>query len=186
MNPDLEAFIEVFQLEGWTFIEAGETDADFQRPASRISPWVAFLLPGLGLLLFLFDLLRGRSRAVEHMHIQVTADGNLIRKRELIRLSDHNRAIELNPGDAGAYCRRGVSLVVLGKHDEAIADYNEAVQLDPTYADAYYRRGVAHAQTEAIEQAIADLEQALTVTTDPDDRTEIEELIEDIRRSASD
>jgi tetratricopeptide (TPR) repeat protein len=184
MNPDLEAFIEVLQREGWTFIEAGETEADFQRPASRISPWLAFLLPGL--LLSLFDLLRGRFRAVEHMHIQVTADGDLIRKQELIRLSDHNRAIELNPGDAGGYCRRGVSLVVLGKHDEAIADYDEAVQLDPTYADAYYRRGVAHAQTGAIEQAIADLEQALTVSTDPDDRTEIEELMEDIRRSATD
>ncbi len=186
MNPDLEGFIEAFQREGWTFIEASEPEADFQRPASRISAWWMLASPLGYLLLLLFDQLRGRHKAVERLHIQVTEDGDLIRNRELIRMSDYDRAIELNPGDANAYYTRGVSLVVLGKHDEAIADYNEAVQLDPTYADAYYRRGVAHAQTGGIEQAIADLEQALTVTTDPDDRTEIEELMEDIRRSAAD
>ena len=186
MNPDLEAFVEAFQREGWTLIEVREFDADFQRPASRISGWWHLASPLIYLLLWAFDRLRGRHNAVEHLHIQVTEDGGLIRKRDLVAMSDYDRAIELNPGDAGSYCRRGVSLVVLGKHDEAIADYDEAVQLDPTYADAFYRRGVAHAQTGTIDQAIADLEQALTVTTDPDDRTEIEELMEDIRRAAAD
>jgi tetratricopeptide (TPR) repeat protein len=182
MNPDLEAFVEAFQREGWTFIEAGESEADFQRPASRISGWWHLASPLVYLLLGLFDQLRGRQEAVDHLHIQVTQDGDLIRKRELVRISDHDSAIALNPGDAGAYYRRGVSLDVLGKHDEAITDFDSAVQLDPTYADAYYRRGVARAETGAIEEAIADLQEALSVTRDPDDRAEIEELIQDMRR----
>ncbi len=180
INPDLEAFIEVFQGRGWTLIDAGETDAEFQRPALRAgSPWGA-----LDIYFFRWALgrLRGLHKAVDRLQIQVTNDGELIEKRELVRMSVYDRAIELNPGDTGAYYKRGISHHVLGQDELAIADFDHVVELDSRNTDGYFRRAVVRASRGEVAEAIADLQQALSVSDDPDDRAEIEELMEDLRR----
>jgi len=193
INPDLEAFIEVFQGRGWTLIDAGETDAEFQRPALRArSLWGA---PDVGFFFFFLDFfflfffffrwalgrLRGLHKAVDRLQIQVTDDGELIEKRELVRMSDYDRAIELNPGDTGVYYKRGISHHVLGQDELAIADFDRVVELNPRNTDGYFRRAVVRGSRGEVAEAIADLQQALSVAEDPDDRAEIEELMEDLR-----
>ena len=55
-----------------------------------------------------------------------------------------NKAIELNPKDAGLFYGRGVAYESKGDHDKAIADYTEAIRLDPKSADAYCDRAGAY------------------------------------------
>ena len=181
INPDLEGFIKAFQLEGWTFIEAGDAEAEFERPALRVSAWWNLASPLDYIFLGTLGWLRGLHKAVDRLHIQVTEDGELVRARELVRMSDYDRAVELNPGDADAHYRRGISHHVLGQDELAIADFDRVVELDPNNTDGYYRRAIARADSGAVEEAIVDLQQALSVSEDPDDRAEIEELMEDLR-----
>ena len=58
-------------------------------------------------------------------------------------ISDHNKAIELNPKYAVAYNNRGIAKGNLEDYRGAISDYNKVIELNPQYADAYYNRGVA-------------------------------------------
>jgi Flp pilus assembly protein TadD len=44
-------------------------------------------------------------------------------------VADYNRAIDLNPKDAGAYMNRGFAKQANGDQDGAIADYNRALEL---------------------------------------------------------
>jgi tetratricopeptide (TPR) repeat protein len=48
-------------------------------------------------------------------------------------LTDLNRAIELDPGDAGYYAARGQAYQATGRNDEALADFDRATELDPGY-----------------------------------------------------
>ena len=196
VSPDLERFVKKFQKEGWTFIDADDTDAELQRPALRagsliVGPdawgFAVFIAVGVHVLAFFrwaVGRLMGLHQAVDRLHIQVTQDGGLIEERELIRISDYDNAIELNPGDRDAYYTRGIAHHVLGRHELAVADFDRVVELDRDNTDGYYRRALVRADKGAIDDAIADLEQALSVADDADDTAEIEELIEELRRAA--
>src|SRR5262245_59923459 len=45
--------------------------------------------------------------------------------------------------NAPAYALRGVLLMALGRHDEAIAGFDQALALDPAVADLHSNRGLA-------------------------------------------
>lgn len=44
-------------------------------------------------------------------------------------VKDYDKAIELSPDFAEAYCKRGDAKSLSGKHNEAIKDYNEAINI---------------------------------------------------------
>ncbi len=196
VSPDLERFVKKFRKEGWTFIDAGDTDAELLRPALRAGslktlaglnwlffPFFFFLL-GLYFFRWAVGRLMGLHQAVDRLYIRVAQDGGLIEERELIRISNYDNAIEVNPGDSDAYYRRGIARHVLGRHELAVADFDRVVELDRDNTDGYYRRALVRADKGAIDDAIADLRQALSVADDADDTAEIEELIEELRRAA--
>jgi Flp pilus assembly protein TadD len=67
----------------------------------------------------------------------------------------------LDPGDAFAYCHRGVALTRKGEIDAAIADYTEAIRLHPAYASAYYNRGLVYIVRGWLKESLADLTETL-------------------------
>ena len=56
--------------------------------------------------------------------------------------NSYNAAIDLDPGLAEAYARRGNSFLRFEKMSPAMADLNMAIELDPELAIAYLYRGV--------------------------------------------
>ncbi len=70
------------------------------------------------------------------------------------------------PGNADAYCVRGLAYVEKGNPDQAITDYDRAIELNPKVGGFYYNRGLAYAKKGDRNRAIADWDQAITL--DPD------------------
>jgi tetratricopeptide (TPR) repeat protein len=93
-------------------------------------------------------------------------------------------AIALAPYEPDAYFHRGNAHRYAGDLDAAIADYGAAIRRDPSFAMAYYNRAMARKLNSDIAGAIADLEQYLEVCAGlcPEDRTEVEQSVRDLRR----
>jgi tetratricopeptide (TPR) repeat protein len=86
----------------------------------------------------------------------------------------YDQAIELNPGFAIAYYRRGnfrltykvgPVKVLMYKPEVAVEDLKKAIELDPKLADAYVSLGLAYNQMNMPEMATAEFEKA--VQADP-------------------
>lgn len=67
---------------------------------------------------------------------------------------DFNKALEINPGYADAYCNRGVSYYQKGLYDDAIADYNKSLEINQKYADAYFNKAIVYEKKRYIKDAI--------------------------------
>ena len=80
--------------------------------------------------------------------------------------ANFTKAIELNPDDALAYLKRGVSKNNLKDYKGAIADYTKAIELNPDDALAYLKRGVSKDNLKDDKGAIADYTKAIEI--DPD------------------
>jgi hypothetical protein len=78
------------------------------------------------------------------------------------------RALELNPANAGANTRAGQALNGGGYFEQAMGYFQRAIELDPMQADAYF--GVAEAQEAFgnLEGAIGGMRTFLHLTDDPD------------------
>jgi len=74
----------------------------------------------------------------------------------------YTKAIELAPGSADAYLKRGVARFSAKKTacTEALGDLTEAIRLAPKNADAYYRRGLVNFYVINNEQGRKDMEAA--------------------------
>jgi lipoprotein NlpI len=81
-------------------------------------------------------------------------------------IADFDRAIKLDPKNAGAYCARGDVKQAKGDWDGAIADYNRCIELEPTNDEAYEGRGIANQAKGNNDLAIADYTHAIEL--DPD------------------
>ena len=52
------------------------------------------------------------------------------------------RAIEIDPKQAGGYLGRANCLNTLGQHKRSLEDYDRALEIDPKLANAYVNRGI--------------------------------------------
>jgi adenylate cyclase len=124
---------------------------------SRYAPALA----GLGIT-HLNDLIEGWSewpheasrRAYEYAQAALTFDQDnsiahvvvavvhLLNKEHTLALAEADRAVELNPSDAYTHGVRGIILVWLGRHNEAIAAFDTVVRFDPSQSQP---RILAHA-----------------------------------------
>lgn len=76
-------------------------------------------------------------------------------------ISEHNKAIELNPKDVLVYNNRGSVYIKLGEFAKALSDFNRAIELDPKCAKAYFNRGTAYDECEQVKKAIAEYTKAI-------------------------
>ena len=92
---------------------------------------------------------------------------SLLKKGQLDEaISDLNKAVELNPLDAGAYFYRGNAYYKKGQFDEAVSDYGKAIELNPRYTNAYFSRGLHYLNKEDYKKAISDYNKAIKITPD--------------------
>jgi tetratricopeptide (TPR) repeat protein len=76
-------------------------------------------------------------------------------------ITAYTQAIQLKPGDALAFCCRGVAYYRLGDGTKAMSDYNHAIKVDPTLSMAYYRRGFLHYIAKDYLSAIDDYNKSI-------------------------
>jgi tetratricopeptide (TPR) repeat protein len=76
---------------------------------------------------------------------------------------DYEKAIELDPKNAGAYSSRGGIYAVIGRPNRAMADLDKAVELDPEDAESYTNRGFAYLLMRQPATAIKDFDMAIKV-----------------------
>jgi tetratricopeptide (TPR) repeat protein len=84
-------------------------------------------------------------------------------------LADYDRAIAVNPKEAGSYIDRALAYQWKRDVDRALANYNQAVQIDPNSASAYIFRGLFWVERGNMQRAAADFQQASVI--DPSNET---------------
>ena len=81
-------------------------------------------------------------------------------------LQSYNKAIDLNPQYAEAYCNRGIPLQELGKQEEALLSFDKAIHFKPDFAQAYNNRGLVLQDLGRLEEAEAAYRRALELKPD--------------------
>ncbi len=59
-------------------------------------------------------------------------------------MADYNKAIEINPNFADAYCKRGLTYYNLKDYSKALTNFNKAIQIDPNDTVFYINRGFTY------------------------------------------
>ncbi len=93
---------------------------------------------------------------------------NLLRERKKLdmALASYDRAIEIDPTNADAYCNRGIVLIDLRQWDTAFASLNRAIELNPNHAEAHCNHGQLLAIVMRTEAAIASFDRAIALKPD--------------------
>jgi len=78
-------------------------------------------------------------------------------------ITEHTKAIEIDPKIAAPYNNRGNAYGNKGHYDRAISDFNKAIEIDPEYALAYTNRGNAYASKGHYDRAISDFTKATEI-----------------------
>ena len=81
-------------------------------------------------------------------------------------ITAYERALSLNPDNAGAYNNMGNALKDQGKLEDAITAYERALSLKPDSAEAYNNMGVTLQEQGKLEDAITAYERALSLNPD--------------------
>jgi len=102
--------------------------------------------------------------------------------RELDKaLQDYNQALKLEADFIDVYYNRGVLNYDRGAYQAAVSDFTTVTEHYPDYGPAYLHRGAAYGQMKEYEKAIADVEQALKLELSAVDRTDAEQLLEELK-----
>lgn len=75
-------------------------------------------------------------------------------------------AIKINPNSATAYYNYGISLIGLGRLQDAIVNYDKAIFLKPNFVEAYSNRGNALRALNRFNDAIASYDMAIAIKPD--------------------
>jgi tetratricopeptide (TPR) repeat protein len=78
-------------------------------------------------------------------------------------LQDYNQAIELDPGNAGAYVNRGLALARRGESESAMKDYAKAITLNPQQWEALFNRAAELQQNGQFDSALVDLDEVARI-----------------------
>jgi len=66
----------------------------------------------------------------------------------------YDKAIQINPDDAGGWYGKGLALKQMGRYDEAVNCYDKAIQITPHIpSGAWYNRGLALYQLKRYKEA---------------------------------
>ncbi|MCB5188225.1 tetratricopeptide repeat-containing glycosyltransferase family protein [Methylobacillus caricis] len=75
-------------------------------------------------------------------------------------LLDHQKALELNPGEIATFLNLANTLSELDRAQEALEFYNGVIEMSPNYAIAYNNRGNLFLDNRMIEEALVDYAKA--------------------------
>src|SRR5664279_3321403 len=81
-----------------------------------------------------------------------------------LRLFD--RAIQVNPDDAEAFCSCGNALYVLQQYQAAVESYDKAILLKPDFAETHHNRGSALSALQQFQAAIESYDKAILLKPD--------------------
>ncbi|NQE45224.1 hypothetical protein C5S31_04280, partial [ANME-1 cluster archaeon GoMg2] len=84
-------------------------------------------------------------------------------------IEDYDKAIELNPKDAGIYLNRGVAYRKLKQHEKEQEDYKKALELDPNYVGAMLNFSESYIITKNYAAAHEMAERALNIAEESKD-----------------
>jgi Flp pilus assembly protein TadD len=132
------------------------------RPAwRRAARWVWGLLLVFSLA---FNLL---ASAIYHAEYHSNLGILLLERGEVNEAIGHfQKALALQPDDAGANNNLANALVKNGQTDEAIGQYQEAIRLKPDHPGAHYNLGVALEEKGQIDEAIRQYQEAIRLKPD--------------------
>ncbi|MBK9746365.1 MAG: tetratricopeptide repeat protein [Chloroflexi bacterium] len=92
-------------------------------------------------------------------------DAQLARQAYAAAVVHYTCALQLDPGYAPAYARRGYAQINLGDGEAAMNDYNRALELDEALVEGYINRGALYVQLGNFGLAIGDF--TLAAQLDP-------------------
>ena len=78
-------------------------------------------------------------------------------------ISYYDKALDINPGYAEAFRKRGSAYSRKGQYDQAISDYSKAIEINPADEVAYYSRGQTYSLKRQYDQDISDCTKALEI-----------------------
>lgn len=78
-------------------------------------------------------------------------------------ITECNKALQTNPEDAKAFCRRGIAFFYKGNYYQAVSDLNKAIEFNPELSEAFYYRAIASGNYGSFDAAIADLTDAIKI-----------------------
>jgi arylsulfatase A-like enzyme/tetratricopeptide (TPR) repeat protein len=190
-------FQEAMSSLGLALLAAGETDRalDLYRKATVLDPESPAVWLNLGSFHFTlgqYDLALAdfeRSVAVDdtfglgwsnigQVHLIRLLEGGSAEEATKA-LGFFDKAIALEPRQAGAWNGRGSVRMTIGQAAEAIRDYEQALRLDPFLLDAYVNIALALQNEGRYAEALRYLDvgkQRLAAKLGPDDREEIDRL----------
>jgi len=157
IKPD---FAEAYNNLGSILNELDQLDqaeADYRR-AIEINPYFAEAYCNLGSLL----QKRERPDEAEACYRQVLAFKPADEDDETI----FRRALAIKPNFVTAHYNLGVTLMNLGRLDEAEASYRKALELKPDYAEAHFNLGSTLQELKRLDEAEASYRQALLIKPD--------------------
>lgn len=81
-------------------------------------------------------------------------------------ISDLDKAISLDLGNAGGYLLRGIVYGYMNRYDRVVDNISHAIRLSPSEPMAYYYRGMAYGELDALDHAMADMSQVISLSPD--------------------
>ena len=110
------------------------------------------------------------TRAIEAdpmLAVAYSARGSGMRSRDPAKaLNDHNRALELMPGDGHFYAARSLTLEALNQPDPAIVDLDRAIEIFPQNTEYLRRRASIHFNQGRIDMALRQVNAILALKKD--------------------
>jgi len=89
-------------------------------------------------------------------------------------IESFNKALELKPDFETAWCRKGVALEAIGKHEEALKSFNKALELKPKCFWLHYYQADVLSSLKRHGEAFEELEKFFLVIKDKQDEESIE------------
>jgi len=90
-------------------------------------------------------------------------------------LSACEKAIELKPDFAGAWCNKGVALINLDRYEEALSACEKAIELKPNFALAWYNKACAYSLKGEKENVLRHLSKAIELDPNYKENAKTEE-----------
>eukprot|EP01006_Ploeotia_vitrea_P048415 TRINITY_DN67234_c2_g1_i1.p3 TRINITY_DN67234_c2_g1~~TRINITY_DN67234_c2_g1_i1.p3 ORF type:complete len:172 (+),score=91.85 TRINITY_DN67234_c2_g1_i1:417-932(+) len=85
-----------------------------------------------------------------------------------LALDDYSKAIKINPQDAGAMVKKGITLTLYSskkKSAKAISLFTKALEIEPNNSEAFVKRGGAFKELGQLEEALRDFTTCIEMPT---------------------